>query len=384
MPDVTKTRQQLLSELAAARKRISELETARGELEEVQEALRASQDRFRRVLENSRDIVYQLDMVEGTYDYVSPAAARILGYTAEEASSKDYSDLLDSLHPADLERFGHRNAKLMAVGPGEQRFFTIEYRLRHADGYYLWFRDNHTLIRDPEGRLRYVVGAAREITAEKEAEQLARATQGRLDRAVEEERQRLAAELHDAIGQQLVAIKVSVEKALAESVPGQSGAAGHLTGLCAEAIAEVRRICRGLYPPTLERLGLVAALRELASSHNPPPPTVSFQYALELERRRFDSHLEISLFRISQEAIANAVRHGDAGRITITLELDSDGLVLSVADDGRGFDPARTTMGLGLNRMKRRAASCGGELVIYSEPGRSVVRVGVPLHALGQ
>ena len=343
------------------------------------EAAPAGDQPLRHVLENSRDILYKLDMHTGRYEYISPAAARLLGYSPEEFGSKMYEDLKAFMHPEDWARFADRLERFAPLTPADEHCFTVEYRLRHRDGHWLWFQDNHTVLPDGDGQVRYVVGAARDITADREMAELTRRNERKLDQAIEQERQRLAGELHDSIGQQLVAIKVLLQKALAEQPPVDPAPAEQLMRCCAEAIGEVRRICHGLYPPTLEQLGLVAALRQLTAGNGSDSPRLSLAYDEALDRRRFGEHVEISLFRICQEAIANALHHGQAGQVRVELTSEGDRLVLVVADDGRGFEPATATMGLGLHRMRRRAASCGGELLIYSEPGRCVVRTAVPM-----
>jgi signal transduction histidine kinase len=108
---------------------------------------------------------------------------------------------------------------------------------------------------------------------------------------------------------------------------------------------------------------------------------VNVTCAAGLERRRFGAHVEISLFRISQEATSNAVRHGAADRVEILLDQRDGRLVLTVTDNGGGFDPGAATTGLGMARMHSRARSCGGDLRVRSRPGRCVVEASVPLES---
>jgi len=338
-------------------------------------------DRLHHILENSPDILYELDLQAGRYGYISPAASRLLGYPLEELLTKTHGNLQDYMHPDDWAQFASRNDKLETIQPGDEHSFVVEYRLRRRDGQYLWFQDRHTLVPGADGQIRYVVGAARDVTAAKQFADQTRRIQEKLDRAVEKERRHLAADLHDSIGQQLIGIKMLLQKALADIDLPDREQGRKLVGRFGEAIGEVRRICHGLYPPTLERLGLVPALRQLIGRDGSCRPRVSLRYDEELDCRRFEEHVEISLFRICQEALANAVRHGRPDEVRIELARDNGGLVLEVADDGRGFDPAAAPMGLGLLQMRRRAASCGGEMTVYSEPGRSVVRAVVPLES---
>jgi len=198
----------------------------------------------------------------------------------------------------------------------------------------------------------------------------------------EQQRRHLAGELHDAVGQELIGLKMSLERTLAQGqkVLGQECHSTLCTAVqkCMELIREVRTISHGLYPPALQMFGLVASLRQLASGC-PSPPVVAVSVGAAVENTRFDGEVEIALFRIAQEAIQNALRHGRAAHVHIHVNYADGAATLAVVDDGVGFDALRSWgEGLGLMSMRDRALTAGGTLRITSKPGETRVEVCVP------
>lgn len=181
---------------------------------------------------------------------------------------------------------------------------------------------------------------------------------GRLIDAQEQERRTLSRELHDDIGQAISAIKMSATSIEGEDDAGRREIVEEIVGISDATIAKLRDISILLRPPQLDALGLVAALRwqceRLFRSGQP---------ALELDLaplpERPDAAVELACFRIAQEALTNVLRHSGATQVTVLLAPRGDTLLLSVIDDGRGFDPDQTH-GLGLIAMRERVAHLGG------------------------
>jgi PAS domain S-box-containing protein len=198
-------------------------------------------------------------------------------------------------------------------------------------------------------------------------------------RAAEDERQRIARELHDDTAQRLAALLVRLQVASREEDAEARGRQlEEIREEILRAAEEVRRIARGLRPPVLDEMGVVAALRSHVA-------TLAKVYSLEIELEsegepRMGADAELALYRIVQEALANVVRHSGAESARVRLDA-KDGRVLAVVeDDGRGFDPARSAGGgLGLTGMHERARHAGGTLSIESVPGEGTrVRVEIP------
>jgi len=208
----------------------------------------------------------------------------------------------------------------------------------------------------------------------------------------EDERRRLARELHDGPAQALAAALFAVDLAVHALERSPATARDELLGareLVRDARDDVRALMAGLRPRLLEDRGLVIALRGLAAM----PPLWGTDVSVETrgiaDNARLPSDIELALFRIAQEAVSNARRHGAASLVRVELEAGSHTVKLLVADDGRGMPEgtvqSAVSRGEGLPGMRERAQLLGGELTIDSTPGVGTrVLVSLPLpHAIG-
>ena len=201
--------------------------------------------------------------------------------------------------------------------------------------------------------------------------------------AEEQERKRIARELHDDTAQTLAALLIRLRIARSEADPAaRDDALDHFREEVGEALERIRRFARGLRPPALEELGVAAALESHVRSLSE-----SIGIPIRIETHPIDGRLspdaELAFYRIAQEAISNAVRHANPERVQVRIGEDADGVTLSVSDDGSGFDlravTAREDGGLGLFGMNERAAYFGGQVNIDSEPGvGTTVRATIP------
>lgn len=210
----------------------------------------------------------------------------------------------------------------------------------------------------------------------------------RVARAQEKERERIARELHDGLGQALTAIKLDLtaaRRSLAVDLGQTSDYLEKARLLTEESLDELRRMVFDLRPPALDHLGLVAALESYCRAFEQ-----RFKVAVTVSGDGFASRLpfevETALYRICQEALANIAEHAAATRCTLTIEQTRDEVTLTVQDDGRGFDPATiagpngAVRGIGILSMERRVEELGGQFRIESRPGEgTAVLVAVPL-----
>lgn len=190
----------------------------------------------------------------------------------------------------------------------------------------------------------------------------------------ERERRRLARDLHDGLGQNLTAIKTQLEWIRhTDDLPHETaGRLKELTHLVAMALQDTREMSRLLRPSMLDDLGLRPALRWLARTMSSNEETEPREITVKVEglTERFDGDLETLVFRIAQESVTNAVRHAEARNIHIHVASDAESLLLSVTDDGCGFDPAEAAReGGGLRGMRDRAELFDGRLSLHSTPG---------------
>ncbi len=242
---------------------------------------------------------------------------------------------------------------------------------------------------------RHLIDAVAEhlarIIEAKQAEERLRELSRELIKAQEDERQRIARELHDNVAQELSMLRLGLES-LGEARDGAATGAQTVHDLCARlgaAITSLRDLSYDLLPPALDQLGLAeTAFRlceEFAARHG---VEVDF-FADGMQAAQCGFKTRINLYRILQEALANARRHGQAKRITVRLLASHPSVILRVEDDGRGFDPAsRLPEALGEKRMglwsmRERARLLGGRLTIRSKPGAGArVKVEAPCAAL--
>jgi len=200
----------------------------------------------------------------------------------------------------------------------------------------------------------------------------------------ERERARWARELHDSILQGLGSRRVMLSSALrSKDAERLRQSAEQALGDITRDIEELRALISELRPATLDQLGLVAALEDLAerARHG---GELEVEVGLELDPARLDSELETVLYRLAQEALNNVAKHAGAGRVELQVRGGEDRLDLLVDDDGRGFEPTGEHSGFGLVGMRERVELAGGELRIESEPGAGTrVIASLPLPAAG-
>jgi two-component system, NarL family, sensor histidine kinase UhpB len=189
-------------------------------------------------------------------------------------------------------------------------------------------------------------------------------------RAQEEERRRLARDLHDEVNQSLTAILLRLE-ALSHSAPPELGEElGELKRIVNQAMTELLQLARQLRPTALDDHGLLPAMASQVRRFAAQTGIKADLNASGSEEGRLAPDEEIAVFRIAQEALANVARHAAASSVQVDLRADDDGVSLTVRDDGRGFELERPGgNGLGLGGMAERARLVGGELTIESEPG---------------
>jgi PAS domain S-box-containing protein len=272
-------------------------------------------------------------------------------------------------------------ARALAEGRG----FTHEQRVVRPDGTERTVRTQSEIVRDDKGRVIKLVGACLDITEQRNSELAQRAAAAslqsltrRLVQVEEAERRRIAAELHDRVGQTLSALNINLDIAL--GTLGESGSRDlrlrlrDSLGLVEGTLQTIENVMAELRPPLLEEYGIGAALgwygEEFAKRTN---LAVRFDDQARERSRDLRRDAAVALFRIAQEALNNVAKHAQATGVRLGLEAEDGHLILVVSDNGRGFDPtaaeARATR-LGMTTMQERVIAAGGSLEIESAPGK--------------
>ena len=355
------------------------------ERRQAEEVLRESEERFRTTFE-SAPIGMDIVDAKGRPIRVNRAFQDMLGYTEDEFRSMAFTEYT---HPDDIEASLALTRKLLE---GESSMLQMEKRYYRKDGRVVWGNTTVSAVRDPDGAFQYFIAMVEDITARKEMsenlhnaldsvnqqrEQL-RALRARLSEVEEGERQRLARELHDRVGQNLTALSLSlnlVQSYLpAESAEQTTERLEDTLSLVEETVERVRDVMAELRPVVLDDYGLLAALRWYGERFSKRTGVDVLVEGEELAVR-LPSESETELFRIYQEALTNVGKHARAQEEVVTLEERDGGLRMCVEDDGIGFDPetlhpAGALSGWGLVSMRERALAIGGRLEVDAEEER--------------
>jgi two-component system, NarL family, sensor histidine kinase UhpB len=196
-------------------------------------------------------------------------------------------------------------------------------------------------------------------------------------RAQEEERARVARDLHDEVNQSLTGLLLRLEAVREAAPPELEPELAETRTLANQAMRELLSLARQLRPTALDDLGLAAAIagqvEQLERSG------LEAELTSEGDFSDLDDDVQLVVYRVAQEALTNAARHSEAQRIAVTLRRSGDAVELKVADDGRGFAFEQSEQGLGIGGMRERALLIGAELTIESRPGHgTTVRLSVP------
>lgn len=192
----------------------------------------------------------------------------------------------------------------------------------------------------------------------------------------EKERKRIAAEIHDGIGQMLTSLRMKIE-IIENNNPQLNGEIGRVNDMLYKIINETKKICSDLLPSVLDDFGLSSAIRELAKMYQGISP-ISFEFVDHLNSVTLPREIEVGVFRILQEAINNAIKHSEADNVFIHINNDSEYLNLTVEDNGRGFyfDEQKllslefVSKSNGLRNMRERAELLGGTFIVTTSPGK--------------
>ncbi len=355
---------------------------------QAEEQVRASQERFRMMVENVRDYaIYILDM-NGYVTSWNLGAERIEGYRAEEIIGKHYS----CFFPPDHVARGDPGMQLQFASI-QGRYESEGWRVR-KNGSQFWAHVIVTPLLDETGKSRGFSEITHDVTERKRAEEdlhsyadRLKVTSRRLVEVQEAERRLLARELHDRVGQNLTALGINLSIVAsglpAGSKPELAGRLEECSSLVEGTVDAMRNVMAELRPHALDDYGLPAALRSLATGFS---RRTGIQVAFEGDAPAADlpKPVDLAMFRIAQEALNNVAKHSNAKRVEIAIRRANGLATLSVRDNGIGFDPKRIERsnreaGWGLLIMRERAEAVGAQFSLKAGP-RAGVQVLVEYH----
>ncbi len=345
-------------------------------------ALRESQERLALAFEGAQEGIWDWNLETNAVVY-SSRWKQMLGYTDDEIEPH-ISAWERLVHPEDRKAADRAHE---SVSRG-QATYEAEFRLRHKDGHYVHVLSRGFPVRrDPGGPVTRIVGTHFDLTErrKREAERVRSELLARLVFVQEDERRRIAREMHDQFGEQLTELSLRIGR-LKEACAQDVLLSDHVASL--EAIArrldhDVDHLVWELRPTALDDLGLLAALTNHLHEWSQRTNIAAELHTSGLLDDRLAPEAETALYRIAQEALNNVAKHSRARRVEVILERRSDFVLLIVEDDGVGFEQTEggTTSGFGLIGMEERAGLVGAGLQIDSTPGKGttiLVRMKAP------
>lgn len=322
-------------------------------------------------------LVFYLD-IDLRYLNISQAFADFIGRPAEEIAGKTLHDFFPHVL---AEEFHQICASVLETG---RAVYGLENSVPDASGTPVFLSTVLTPFRDFQGMVIGLAGVSIDITTIKSAansnsELLVqnRKLTRNLFVVQEEERRLLARELHDELGQWLTAIQAEAQVIcnIAKHTPGIHESALAISKSASAVHEVIRAMLRHLRPTLLDELGLADSLREVQRQWCHSHPDIVCEFRINISLDGLGEEINITLFRLVQEALSNVASHARAQRVTVSFELEqckegeADCLLLRVEDDGAGFDSKQIRAGIGLLGMRERVIAAGGDFYIDSTPG---------------
>jgi PAS domain S-box-containing protein len=296
---------------------------------------------------------------------------------------------LEFIHPEDRAKVD----AALAVSLDRRSPGTVEYRIVMPDGRVKILEERWQVFLDDEGTPVRLAGTCRDITERVQAEEDLQRLSGLLLQSHDEERRRISRELHDSMGQNLVALATDLSQ-LRTSIPSSARKLRELASGCQDlanqCVREVRTLSYLMYPPLLDESGLEDAIRHFVNGFT-ARTGIKVELEVNPQFRRMRKDVELALFRVVQESLANVHRHSGSKRAKILMNRRSDGVTVQVTDSGRGASGQKRgtkrgipfQVGIGISSMIERVKLIGGHLEIVSEPNGTTVRVAIPEGAEG-
>jgi PAS domain S-box-containing protein len=394
------------------------------ELVKVNETLRESEQRWATTLASIGDAVIAT-CEEGRIRFMNAVAEALTGWTLNEASQKPVKQVFNIIN--EHTRMEVEDPVGRVIETGVICGLANHTLLIRKDGTEVAIDDSGAPIRDETGKLMGVVLTFRDITERRRAEEALRKAHDELEvrvlertrelaslnddltaeneerlkveielreseeqvrlfasqclTAQETERRRIAAELHDSTAASLAAVRFRIEKTREDVKKGLdvTESLQDLSSNVAQSLAEVRRIMTDLRPSVLDDLGILPALNWFCREYQKTYAHISVEKQMGIEEQEVPDSLRTPIFRIAQEAMNNVAKHSLASLVKLAIQKEGEKILLSIQDNGVGFDPGTASKGMGLSSIRERAQLSGGAFELQSGMGKgTTIRVSWP------
>ena len=279
-----------------------------------------------------------------------------------------YETFLQRVHPEDREAVEQATRLAMA----RRAPYHAEYRVLLPDQRVRWITASGRVDFDSAGKPLRLLGICIDTSEQRRAEEAVREARGRLVHAQEDERRRIARDLHDDVNQQLALLLIEMELSRRGRLESQeSDRMAYVADRIRRLSSDVHRLSHNLHPAKLDQLGLVTTARGLCRELS-QQSGIRIDFTEDDVPRQIPDHLSLCVYRVLQESLQNMVRHSGAREAEVRLQCASDQLEVSIRDAGKGFDleAPRRAGGLGLVSMEERVRLAHGSFAIHSRPGR--------------
>ena len=340
------------------------------------DAMRESEERFR-LIANTAPVIIWMSSVNRRCTYVNQTWLDLTGQPLEGVLGNGWKD---GIHPDDVVPCWDICTKAF----NRREPFQIDFRLRRHDGEYRWVVSTGAPRYHGDGSFAGYIGSALDVTERRLAEQALTTIQQRLLEAQEEERARIARELHDDIVQRLTAVSIRLHSFVRAAPASPADGRREIVEVGKDVgnlARDVQALSRRLHPARLEFLGIAAAAKALCDEIS-SQQGVEINFSADKVPDGLPQRIAVCLYRVLQEALQNATKHSGARNVDVSLLCRVDEIELTVRDTGVGFN-VETTRGerLGLISMKERLKAVRGRLAIVSQPPNgTTIQACVPLN----
>jgi PAS domain S-box-containing protein len=357
------------------------------ERKKYEQQLRESNERYNLISMATSDMVWDVNLLTGEV-YRNPEGWRKIFGGREEDVPRSWTELNwdERVHPDDREKLRKLTADLYNNNT-DKNFFEAEVRVLRNDGTYAHTLDRGYVVRNEEGKAVRLIGATRDITEKIEAQESLRKVEMRKQQEIteavitaqEHERQEIGRELHDNINQMLASARMYLSL-VNETQIDEVQVVSKVDELLGSAIEEIRAISHALIAPSLGKTKLREAVSLLLDSVSQTRNINVQKEFSNLQENEIPEKLKLSIYRIVQEQINNIQKYAKATNVSVKLVQKDNKIMLSIEDDGIGFDVAKQSKGVGLMNIKTRASLFKGQTKIISSPGAGCkLRVSFPL-----
>lgn len=346
--------------------------------------IKIANERFDIMMKATHDLVWDWNLENNTIYRDENGLQKVYGVRSNK-SINTAEKWLARIHPEDLEKAQNLISEIIQAK--DEDTFEMEYRFQRDDGDYTYVYDRGKIIRNAEGRPIRMIGAAQDITERKQLEQELLRNELEKQKAInqatvdsqEQERTEIGKELHDNVNQVLTTTKLYLDLALSNTEQKNELIAKSNQNI-QTVINEIRQLSRSLMDPTIGDLGLIDSLNDLVENIN---FTRKLSVSMKAERRLeffLDKNHKLTIFRIVQETLNNAIKYANATNVFISCKMKGEHAEVIIEDNGVGFDPALVKKGAGLKNIQNRVYLINGTYQINSAPDQGcTIIVNFPL-----